>query len=218
MKIQLIIHESFEGPGAIETWAKQKGHQLRYCRLYAGEKLPQDAQGFDFLVVMGGPQSPATTLKICPYFNAQAEIELIQKSIRANKWVLGVCLGAQLLGEAFGAKFEHSPNSEIGIFPIRLTERAAHDPIFSHFPKTFSVGHWHSDMPGLSKNAVLLANSEGYPRQIIRYTLRAYGFQCHMEFTKAAIESMIHECKHDQVKGLVLFKQQKNYANKIMTR
>ncbi len=201
MRIQLMIHEAVEGADAIETWGRQRGHQLNYCRLYAGDQLPKDAKDFDFLVVMGGPQSPATTLQECPYFNAKGEIELIQKAISKNKFLLGVCLGAQLLGEAFGAKFEHSPHSEIGVFPIRLTEAATDDPIFFDFPKTFSVGHWHNDMPGLSQEAVILAASEGCPRQIVRYAPRAYGFQCHTEFTKTGIESMIYECKHDQVKA-----------------
>lgn len=49
------MHESFESPGAIDTWAKNRGHKVAYTRLYSGEAFPRES-GFDFLIVMGGPQ------------------------------------------------------------------------------------------------------------------------------------------------------------------
>ena len=116
MKLHIIMHESFEAPGAIETWAKHKNHEITYTRLYDGSTLPQNGGDIDFLIVMGGPQSPATTKEECPHFDAKKEIEFIKKAIDDGKIVLGVCLGAQLIGEALGAKFDHSPNREIGVF------------------------------------------------------------------------------------------------------
>lgn len=194
MKLHAIIHESFETLGAIETWAHQNKHSLAYSRVYEGDKLPNSVDDFDFLFVMGGPQSPSTTLEECPHFDAKAEIELIRRAADADKKILGVCLGAQLIGEAFSASYEHSPNKEIGVFNLHLTAEAAHDPIFSTFPKIFPVGHWHGDMPGLAKDSILLAYSEGCPRQIIRYAPKVYGFQCHFEFTPEAIENMLEHC------------------------
>lgn len=95
------------------------------------------------------------------------------------------------MGKALGARHEHSPEKEIGKFPIKLTnEGKAHDK-FAHFGDTVDVGHWHSDMPGLTANAKIIAFSEGCPRQIIEYGELAYGFQCHMEFTPDVIERLI---------------------------
>lgn len=190
MKIHIVIHENFESPAAIEIWARSKGHEISYTKLYEQSAFPEECN-FDFLVVMGGPQSPATTLKECPYFDSQKEIAFIRKAINQSKILLGVCLGAQLIGEALGARFEHSPNREIGVFPIALTEDGKQDPIFSKFPEVFEVGHWHGDMPGLTPESKVLAVSEGCPRQVIRYTPRIYGFQCHFEFTSEAVEGMI---------------------------
>jgi len=110
---------------------------------------------------------------------------------------LGVCLGAQLIGEALGAKFDHSPNREIGVFDLTLTKDAENDPIFSKFPKKFPVGHWHGDMPGLTPEAKILATSEGCPWQVVRYALKIYGFQCHFEFTPETIEEMIKYNSHE---------------------
>lgn len=191
------MHESFETPAAIELWAKNSGHNLSYTRLYKGDQFPENLNDFDFLVVMGGPQSPATTIEECPYFDAKKEVSFIKTTIDQNKILLGVCLGAQLIGEALGVKFDHSPNREIGVFDITLTKAAEEDPIFSTFPNKFPVGHWHGDMPGLTANTEILAYSEGCPRQIVRYAPRIYGFQCHFEFTPESIEGMIKNCSDE---------------------
>ncbi|HDU3917966.1 TPA: glutamine amidotransferase, partial [Klebsiella pneumoniae subsp. pneumoniae] len=55
MRVHFIVHESFEAPGAYETWAINQGHDVTYSRVYAGDRLPADAVGIDFLIVMGGP-------------------------------------------------------------------------------------------------------------------------------------------------------------------
>lgn len=196
MKLHIILHESFEAPAAIETWTKKREHQLSYTRLYQGDVFPQNLN-FDFLVVMGGPQSPSTTLEECPHFDAKNEIQFIKSAINQGKILLGVCLGAQLLGEALGAKFDHSPNREIGVFELTLTDAGKQDPFFSTQPEKFLVGHWHGDMPGLTSESQVLATSQGCPRQIIKYGPKIYGFQCHFEFTLEAIEGMIQNCAHE---------------------
>jgi len=197
MKHHVVMHESFEAPAAILNWVEKNNFPVTYTRLYDGDKLPETCDDFDFLFVMGGPQSPDTKLSECLYFNAKAESDFISKAIKADKFVLGVCLGAQLIGEALGAKFDHSPNREIGVFNLTLTNDALNDPVFSKFPKHFACGHWHGDMPGLTKDSKILAFSEGCPRQVVRYTPRVYGFQCHFEFTLEAIEGMIKNCSSE---------------------
>lgn len=197
MKIHFILHESFEAPAAIESWAQLNKHEIGYTRLYLGDTFPTSTDDFDFLVVMGGPQSPETTTQECPHFDAKTEVGFIKSAIEADKLLLGVCLGAQLIGEALGANFDHSPNREIGVFDISLTEAAQADPVFSTFPNSFPVGHWHGDMPGLTESSEILAYSDGCPRQVVKYTPRIYGFQCHFEFTSEAIENMITNCSDE---------------------
>lgn len=196
MKVHIIMHESFESPAAIELWAKNKGHEISHTKLYEGDSFIEDYD-FDFLVVMGGPQSPATTLEECPHFDTQKEITFIKGAIEQKKLVFGVCLGAQLIGEALGAKFDHSPNREIGVFPITLTEDGKKDSIVGTFPEVLNVGHWHGDMPGLTAGSKILAISEGCPRQIVKYAPNIYGFQCHWEFNPEAIDAMIESNAHE---------------------
>jgi GMP synthase (glutamine-hydrolysing) len=197
MNIHFLLHESFETEGVIRKWAASRGHKASYTRFYEGGTLPSTVAEVDFLVIMGGPQSPSTTKAECPHFDAVTEMQFIRACIEGEKFVLGVCLGAQLMGDALGATYEHSPEKEIGYFPIRLTDSGLCDPLFENFGSTLVVGHWHNDMPGLTPDAVVIARSEGCPRQIIRYGKRAYGFQCHLEFDYQNIELMIKHFADD---------------------
>lgn len=191
MQIHIVQHETFEAPGAYLEWAEQRNYNVSFSRVYEGQALPSTADHIDLLLVMGGPQSPDTTLAECTHFDSKAEQALILKCIQAGKAVVGVCLGAQLIGVALEAPFGHSPEKEIGVFPVNLTEEGLMDEKIRHFGRTLAVGHWHSDMPGLTKSSKILATSEGCPRQIVAYTDLVYGFQCHMELTKEVVELLI---------------------------
>jgi GMP synthase (glutamine-hydrolysing) len=151
MRIHFVVHESFEAPGAFEEWAKHRGYEIGYSRLYASETLPDTIDAIDMLIVMGGPQTPDTTTAECPHFDAHAERRLIAACVDADRVVVGVCLGAQLIGEALGGRFERSPETEIGSFPITLTADGLASDRFAGFGRTFDVGHWHNDMPGLTE-------------------------------------------------------------------
>ncbi|MCE0556723.1 type 1 glutamine amidotransferase [Motilimonas sp. E26] len=191
MHIHFIIHEHFEAPGAYESWAKNRDFTISYSKVYQGDPLPKNVDDFDFLIVMGGPQDPSTSKEQCPHFDTKGEQDVILTAIDAGKAVIGVCLGSQLIGEALGAQYEHSPEREVGKFPINLTKEGLTHPLFSHFGSTLDVGHWHNDMPGLTLDSKVIAYSEGCPRQIVAYSDKVFGFQCHMELTKELVSLLI---------------------------
>ena len=191
MKVHFVLHETFEVPGAYLKWAQERGHQVTTTKVYENEALPETVDEIDFLIVMGGPQSPDEDREAFPYYDPQAEIELIQKAIKADRYIVGVCLGAQLLSVAYGAEYEHSPEREIGVFPITLTEAGLKDEHVKVLGPTLITGHWHGDMPGLSEDAVVLATSQGCPRQIIRFSSKHYAFQAHLEFDSEAVDLLI---------------------------
>ncbi|MFC3024872.1 glutamine amidotransferase [Vibrio zhugei] len=202
MKFHFVIHEAFEGVGYFEHWLHERNYRSSHSRTYLGEALPTSELDFDCLIVLGGPQSPSTTIKECSYFDSLKEQELIRNAIENRKAVIGICLGAQLIGQALGAHYEASPHLEIGYFPIHLTTDGVEDPLFNSFEPTEIVGHWHNDMPGLTESAKVLAYSEGCPRQIIRYSEFVYGFQCHLEFVESGYSGLIEHsmdtlAKHD---------------------
>lgn len=197
MHVHYVLHADFERPGLIEVWAAQAGFRQSASRPFAGETLPEVSQ-LDLLVVMGGPQSPLD-VESSPYLTD--EIALIRAARERSLPMLGFCLGAQLIGEAFGGRTERSPNREIGCFPIELTEAGTRDEIFRGVPARFPVMHWHNDMPGLAPGSTLLASSAGCPRQVVRYARNAYGFQCHPEMMRDNVDGMIRNCPGDLTPG-----------------
>lgn len=196
MKILYILHADFETPGVIAAWATEKGYHQTYVRPFKGEKLSSHSS-FDLIVSMGGPQDAVTldTLYL------KEEVNFLRDAMKAKIPVLGFCLGAQLMGAALGAPAERSPHKEIGIFPITLSQDGLNDPILSQCEDEFPVFHWHGDMPGLTKESLVLAKSEGCPRQIVRYSSTAYGFQCHPEMTQKGAMDLIKNCPNDFVAG-----------------
>lgn len=191
MRVHFILHETFEVPGAYLKWAQERGHQVTTTKVYEKELLPETIDGIDFLIVMGGPQSPDEDREAFPYYDPKSELAFMKEAIAADIYIVGVCLGAQLLSVAYGAEYEHSPEREIGVFPITLTEAGLKDEHVKVLGPTLNTGHWHGDMPGLTEDAVVLATSQGCPRQIIRFSSRHYAFQAHLELDPEAVELLI---------------------------
>lgn len=93
MRIHCIIHESYEGPGYFSYWAASKNYSMSFSRIYLDEALPDNSDGFDLLIILGGPQSPATCQNDCPYFDSQAEQRFIRQAIQKIKPLWGFVLG-----------------------------------------------------------------------------------------------------------------------------
>ncbi len=192
MHIHFIQQEEWVEPGEFLRWVLQNGHHLTRTRCWRHERVPHEVEA-DMLIVLGGSMSPSTTREECPDFDSQAQQRLIRHYVEAGKIVIGSCLGAQLIGEAMGAPFEHSPEVEVGPVRTVLTEEGRNDPFLRGFPYVFAAGAWHHDMPGLTSDAVVLAASDGCPRQIVRYGKYVYAFQAHMEFTHEIIAAGLEE-------------------------
>jgi GMP synthase (glutamine-hydrolysing) len=187
------MHAPFETPGSIEIWAKNRGHAYSGTHIYKGQALP-NSEEIDFLIVMGGPQSP---LRISDFPYLRDEINLVAQVIEQKKPIVGFCLGAQLMAEALGAATLRSPEKEVGVFPVQLTREGMQDPILRDLAAEFDVLHWHHDMPGIPKRAVLLAQSAGCAHQAFRFHDRVYGFQFHLEPTPESIKLLVQNAGDD---------------------
>jgi GMP synthase-like glutamine amidotransferase len=145
--------------------------ELRLVR--TGGELP-DLEAFDGAIVLGGSLSAydATLLETRRW---------IRDAVLTGRPVLGVCLGAQLLATALGGIVGPSPQPEVGVHDVFLTEAGTRDPLFAGLPHRFSVLGWHEDAFTLPRRAVPLAGSLGCAYQAFRYDVATYGLQFHPE-------------------------------------
>ncbi|HZT69175.1 MAG TPA: type 1 glutamine amidotransferase [Terriglobia bacterium] len=197
MHLHIIQHVPFEGPGAIAEWAQVRGHSISRTEQWRDERLPS-MEEFDLLVMMGGPMS-ANDDREFPWL--AAEKRFITEAVEGRKAVLGVCLGAQLVANVLGARVYRNPEKEVGWFPVRLTHEAAKSQMFSGFPPTMTVLHWHGETFDLPVGAVRLAESEFCHNQAFEIGGRVLGLQFHMEVLPEGLESLIENCSADLMPG-----------------
>ncbi len=182
MRAVVVQHVPFEGPGLIAPALTAVGSDVQVVHVYRDEVLP-DAGDLDVLVVMGGPMGALDDLD---HPHLAQERELIAQSVRQGRPVLGVCLGAQLLAAALGARVFRGPVLEAGAGTVALTPEGFADPVVGPAGPRLPVIHWHQDTFDLPQQAVLLAGSDQYAHQAFRVG-DSYGLQFHVEFDADAV-------------------------------
>ena len=189
MNVLIVKHVDIEGPGLIEHCLKQKAVPHRIICLETGEPLPGPS-GFTHIVLLGGPMNVYEEDR---YPFLKREDLFIKEAIQRGKHVLGICLGAQLIAKALGARVTKSPVKEIGWSEVSLTEEGLKDPLFSALPKAFPVFQWHEDTFEIPRWGTLLATSPDVPNQAFQYGDNAYGLQFHLEVTMDMIREWTEE-------------------------
>lgn len=184
LKVHVLQHASFEGIGSMEPWLRERGASIAYSHLYAGDKLPE-LHGLDLIIVMGGPMSVNDEAEL-PWL--VDEKKFIREAIRQSVPMLGVCLGAQLMANALGARVYPVGQREIGWFDI---EAATGSNDAFEFPAKMKVFHWHGETFDLPAGAVRLAGSALCENQAFQLGWHAIGLQCHLEATRAGVEAFI---------------------------
>ncbi len=188
--ILYIMHVDIEGPETIAAFYEQRGFKSQIIKLYDGESLPQDFDGIEAVVCLGGPMNVYEE-DTYPYL--KAENIFIQRVITEEKPFLGICLGSQLLCKASGGQVSRSPQEEIGWRTVRLTPDGEKDPLFENLPQDILVYQWHGDMFSVPADASLLATGPNCPTQALRVGQNAYGLQFHIEITDKSIREWSEE-------------------------
>lgn len=193
MRAHWLQHVPFEGLGSMEAWLREKRYKITRTRFFESEDLPHPSR-VDLLIVMGGPMSANDEQKY-PWLTR--EKEFLRQCIHSGKPVLGICLGAQLIAHAMGARVYRNRDPEIGWFPVQGVP--ASDSSFFSFPPTFEAFHWHGETFDLPPGAVLLARSEGCEHQAFQIGRSVMGLQFHLETTPAAVLEILTHCRAERV-------------------
>ncbi len=197
-KIYVLQHHPVENLGTIADALEGAALAWQYVRVNDGQPVPENMKGAGGLIIMGGPMGVYQTDR---YPWLRDEMKLIEDAIKSNLPVLGVCLGAQILAAALGAKVERNPNGkEIGWHEIRLHASATDDRLMRDLPATMTPFHWHGDIFELPPGAVSLASSDKTPCQAFRNGDKVYGFQFHFEVTEEGVGAMANAFAKEMVR------------------
>lgn len=184
-RLLVFQHVAAEPLGTLDPLIRARGHRIRFVNFEREPDALPDVDRYRGLVVLGGPMN-VEDQSSRPHL--RTELRAIERTLAQGKPVLGICLGAQLLAHALGARVERNPVPEIGWYPLRLTDAGRSDPVLSHLGEGAPVFHWHGRRFDIPPGAAHLAESDACAQQAFRHGDNAYGFQFHLEMDAPLIE------------------------------
>jgi len=195
----LVVEVHSTDPVArLGEWLREAGMVLDERHLSSGDPLPGTLDGFDGLVVLGGPQSALDDETTSPELGGVRE--LLRQALAADFPTLAICLGGQLLAQVGGGRVRAGVEGpEVGALLVAKRDTADADPLFAPLPLSPDVLQFHHDeISELPTGATLLASSPMYAHQAFRVGRHVYGLQFHIETTP----EIIHEWAERDVVGV----------------
>jgi GMP synthase (glutamine-hydrolysing) len=189
-KLLVFQHVASEPLGHLDPLLRSSGFRIRYLNFGREPHAQPDVRRYDGLVVLGGPMN-VDQAHLFPHL--QTEIAAIREAVLADKPVLGICLGGQLLAEAMGGKVHPNAVPEIGWYRLHTRPAAQDDVLLRHFDRTpRHVFQWHAYTFQPPPGAVPLAWTRSCRNQAYRLGDRAWGLQFHLEADAPLIERWLH--------------------------
>jgi GMP synthase-like glutamine amidotransferase len=174
-----------EGPGRCAEWLDAHGVPWRLVALDAGEAVPADPAAFAGVVLMGGPMSAND-----PFPWRDPLGDLLREAVAQRIPVIGHCLGGQIFARALGAGVARALVPEIGWLHVDVCDAAARREWFGGLPR-FAAFQWHYDAFELPAMATRILTSDFCRNQGYVVDAIHVGFQCHIEMTRALVESWL---------------------------
>jgi len=189
-----IRHIAFEDLGTFEDVLHEHGFAVRYVEAGVDDLSSLDVREPDLLVMLGGPIG---AYEEAAYPFVLDQVRIAERRLSVGKPILGVCLGAQIMARALGARVYPGPAKEIGWTPLTLTEAGRASCIAPLDGALTSMLHWHGDTFDLPAGATLLASTALTPNQVYSVGRTALAFQCHAEVRTKFIERWLvgHACE-----------------------
>lgn len=186
-KTLTLRHVPFEDLGLLAPLLHEREFAIETIDVPLADLEAIDPLAPDLMVIMGGPIGVYQSATF-PFL--EPEVALIERRIAAGRPTLGICLGAQLMARALGARVYPAPAKELGWLPIQLTEAGRRSPL-GKLPPDVPVLHWHGDTFDLPADATLLASTELCRHQAFSHgrSGHALALQFHPEVTARDLEA-----------------------------
>ena len=192
MRVLSVNHGASVPGGVFDEAVEAAGHSLERWQVPDGG-TPAPATSYDAVMVFGGSQHPDQDNR---FEWLAREEEFLQDVLAAEVPVFGVCLGAQMLARAAGARVGPASIAEIGWLDVSVTPAGADDPVLGVLPPTATVFQWHHYSFEVPPGGIELARSAICP-QAFRLAQPAWGIQFHAEVTGAMVSAWVEEDPED---------------------
>jgi GMP synthase (glutamine-hydrolysing) len=170
-----IRHLAFEDLGTFEPVLRKAGFKVHYYDVGIDELWTLEPVKTELVIVLGGPIGAYEDDK---YPFLAEEIRILEQRLAADRPTLGICLGAQLIARALGARVYPGRAKEIGFKPVTLTPVGEQSALRAL--GATPMLHWHGDTFDLPPGAEHLASTEICPNQAFARG-NALGLQFHPE-------------------------------------
>lgn len=177
----VIRHIQFEDLGTFEAVLTAFGYRIHYYDIGVNELQTLDPELPDLMVVLGGPVGVYET-QAYPFL--EEERQLLARRLASGRPILGICLGAQMIAAALGAKVAPMGHKEIGFSSLSLTEAGRVGPL-RHL-EGVPVLHWHGDAFEIPEGAESLAATQLCATQGFAIGRNVLGLQFHPEVNACA--------------------------------
>jgi GMP synthase (glutamine-hydrolysing) len=188
-RLLVVVPSETDPPARLGAWLRDAGLELDERHIRAGDELPADLDGYDGLLVLGGPQSARDSAERRPELVGVRA--LLAQALAADLPTLAICLGAQLLATVGGGRVRVGVEGpEVGATLVAKRDAADADKVFGPLPLSPDVIQWHHDeISELPTGATLLAGNPHYPHQAFRVGRNVYGLQFHIETTPEMVRA-----------------------------
>ncbi|MDH3594387.1 MAG: glutamine amidotransferase [Rhodospirillales bacterium] len=176
-RVVLVKHEGSPRDDRAAIWLARQGFELHWRSPYAGDGLEVPDDSVAGTVLYGGPQG-IPEIDRHPFLAEEAR--WVERCLRRDIPVLGLCLGGQIVAHALGAAVGPGPDGlhEFGYYELFPTDAGR-----AVIPEGLVVTQAHFHEFAVPEGAELLAKSELYRHQAFRYDGNAFAFQFHPEIT-----------------------------------
>ena len=194
MRILVVQHDREDPAGVVGEQVVARGATLVPILAPEGGAFPDGPEGFDGLILMGGPMCAADD-EGYPYYPRLHR--MVRRFHDAGRPILGICLGSQIIARSFGKPVYRNKATEIGFCPVQLTEAGQADPIFAGLGSELRPMQWHEDTFDLPDEATRLATSDAALNQAYRIGRSTYAVQFHPEVDREMVRAWAKSAKAD---------------------